>query len=353
MPNLGFDSRFLLFAAIGAVGTTGHYFVLVLLVETAHTSPVLGTGAGYAVGAIINYALNYRFTFRSRAKHHIAATKFIAVALVGASVNAAIVGAGIRLLSLHYLLAQLLATTLVVFMTFTLNKAWTFASVHSSAMTNEAPNGARNQNLTRKLLLAAIAIFYLAVPNARPDFTRFNCHDSESYLALAHNLAYGNGYTRSLEPGMYVPHKTWPPGVPVLLVPAAALSGDHLNWVAVKATMILVGLLGILATWFLVARITSRPEFADLAALIIALNPFYWDFSHQAMSEVPTIAFALGALLLVDRIFAGRRPGLAAVGAAGLVCGAGMLVRGNLCGLALVPLAYLVRAARHASNALP
>lgn len=196
--------------------------------------------------------------------------------------------------------------------------------------------------MIRNLFIAGIMLFYFAVPNARPDFSRFNCHDSESYLALAYNLTHDNGYTRSLQPDLYVPHKTWPPGMPMLFAPVMALSGEHINWFAVKATAILIGLLGILATWRLVENLTQRRKIADLAALIVALNPFYWDFSHQVMSEVPSITFALWALLLIDRMLASRSPRLATIVAVGIFSGLGMLIRGNLCGLALVPLAYLI-----------
>jgi hypothetical protein len=67
------------------------------------------------------------------------------------------------------------------------------------------------------------------VPNAHPDFTRFNCHDSESYLALAHSLVHGRGYTRSMIDGMYIDHTTWPPGIPILMMPAVAISDNKIN----------------------------------------------------------------------------------------------------------------------------
>jgi hypothetical protein len=45
----------------------------------------------------------------------------------------------------------------------------------------------------RFLVFSVVALQYLAVLNARPDFTRFNCHDSESYVALAWDMAHGQG----------------------------------------------------------------------------------------------------------------------------------------------------------------
>src|SRR5262249_36091997 len=90
----------------------------------------------------------------------------------------------------------------------------------------------------------------------------------------------------------------------------------------------------------LVRRVTQKTTLADAAALFVALNPFYWDFSHQVMAEVPTIAWAFFALLLCDRTFAQRSPAYSETVLVALVSGAGMLIKGTLLGLAFVPLAY-------------
>jgi len=58
--------QFVLFATIGAVGTGGHFLTLILLVEAAGVSAVWATTAGFIVGALINYFLNYHFTLLSR-----------------------------------------------------------------------------------------------------------------------------------------------------------------------------------------------------------------------------------------------------------------------------------------------
>jgi hypothetical protein len=141
---------------------------------------------------------------------------------------------------------------------------------------------------------------------------------------------------------MYVGHTLWPPGIPLLLMPAVAVSGEKINWLAVKVTMAIVGLIGVLAVWCLVRRVTQSTLLADLATLFVALNPFYWDFSHQAMAEVPTITWTFIALLLGDLMYARRRPRYRESFAVGFVSGLGMLIKGNLLGLALIPLAYWI-----------
>ena len=190
--------------------------------------------------------------------------------------------------------------------------------------------------------VALIALLYLGVPNARPDFTRFNAHDSESYLALAHSLANGRGYTRSFDADRYVPHKTWPPGVPVLLMPAMAISGTTVNWTLAKGSMIAVGLLGGLFAWLLTWRVTRSRLAADLAAALLLMNGFYWDFSHVVMAEVPATAWVLFALWLCDKVLAGRTPSLVAAFLTGFTCGFGMLIKGHLLGLGLAVFAHAI-----------
>ncbi len=198
---------------------------------------------------------------------------------------------------------------------------------------------ARRTVWPRLLALLIIAALYLAWPDARPDLLALNADDSEAYLTLSQALTHGLGYTRSLDAGRYVPHTTWPPGMPVLLAPVAAL-GLPLNYLVLKLFLIALGLLGIVLAWLYVKRLTTSAITADIAALLLAFAPFYWLYSRVAMSEMPAVLTVLAALLLLDHIWARRRPGLWQVGLAGLACGCAMLLRGTLLGLALVPLAY-------------
>ncbi|MBX9965083.1 MAG: GtrA family protein [Burkholderiales bacterium] len=118
--------QFASFAAIGAVGTGVHYAVLVALVSGLGWSPVLATSIGAVCGALTNYFLNYRLTFRSRKRHSEAMIKFMVVAAIGLGINAAIVKYGVQLAGLHYLVAQVLATGVVLVWGFLANRVWTF-----------------------------------------------------------------------------------------------------------------------------------------------------------------------------------------------------------------------------------
>lgn len=120
--------QFMRFAGVGAIGTAGHYLTLVLLVEAAGVDAVPASLAGFVVGALINYHLNRVYTFRSDIAHRIALPKFLAIAAIGAVLNTLIMSLALNQLRLHYLLAQILATGIVLVWGFLGNRLWTFNS---------------------------------------------------------------------------------------------------------------------------------------------------------------------------------------------------------------------------------
>jgi putative flippase GtrA len=123
----GHVDRFVKFVAVGGVATAIQYLLLVLLVRGAGMAPTPASSIGFVLSAGVNYLLNYRFTFRSDRPHGPAAAKFALLAGIGLLINAAIMhlmtGAGV-----HYLIAQVCATGVVLFWNFIGNSIWTFGS---------------------------------------------------------------------------------------------------------------------------------------------------------------------------------------------------------------------------------
>jgi putative flippase GtrA len=117
--------RFVLYTGAGAVGTCGHYLVLIGLVEgTGLTAPV-GAAAGAATGAVINYVLNYKLTFRSTHSHAVTMPRFALVAMAGLWLSWGTVFLGERL-GLHYVLSQVIATLLTLLFGFLVSYLWVF-----------------------------------------------------------------------------------------------------------------------------------------------------------------------------------------------------------------------------------
>lgn len=124
--------QFLTFAAVGAVGTALHYATLISLVELTTMAAVRATTIGALLGASVNYALNYRHTFRSQADHRATAPRFLTVAALGFALNAAIVYLGANMIGVHYLLAQVAATATVLIFGFAVNRFWTFGGARGA-----------------------------------------------------------------------------------------------------------------------------------------------------------------------------------------------------------------------------
>ncbi len=115
------------FTVVGGIATAIQYAILILLVRSFGMAPTPASSIGFVLSAFVNYLLNYRFTFHSRRPHVPAMAKFGLLAGTGLLINAAImhwmVGAGV-----HYLLAQVCATGVVLFWNFIGNSLWTFGA---------------------------------------------------------------------------------------------------------------------------------------------------------------------------------------------------------------------------------
>lgn len=118
--------QFLGYALVGAIGTVVQYAVLVMGVNTLDLTPLVASSVGGVFGAITNYLLNYRLTFRARKAHSEALSKFVVVALVGLLINGAVIDLAVRFIGIHYLIAQVAATGAVLLFGFGANRNWTF-----------------------------------------------------------------------------------------------------------------------------------------------------------------------------------------------------------------------------------
>jgi len=191
--------------------------------------------------------------------------------------------------------------------------------------------------LAAGLLGYAVLLFILigAVPGGS---------DNSGYFNEARLLARGRihapmrtlaGIPASEVPYLYVPLgfkpaadgtdrlvPTYPPGLPLLLVPAARIAGwDH----AGDALLLIHSLAGI-ALVFALGRVCGLPETWSLAAAaVIAASPLYLFTSLQALSDVPATAWATASV--VAALKSRERDGWAL--ASGICISVGFLIRPN------------------------
>lgn len=119
--------QFARFGLVGILAAIGHYGTLIGLVELTGAGPVPASLGGYIVGGVISYAANRRWTFASDAAHRVAVTRFVLVAVVGFGLTGAVMALLTGPARLHYLLAQLVTTGVVMLWSYWANKLWTFA----------------------------------------------------------------------------------------------------------------------------------------------------------------------------------------------------------------------------------
>ncbi|WP_162878062.1 GtrA family protein [Trinickia diaoshuihuensis] len=122
-------ARFVAYACVGAAGTAVQYVVLAALVATHTLDAVAASCIGAAAGAVINYALNHRFTFRSDNAHRVAAPRFFIVAAAGIALTSVLMAVFTRTFGIPWLPAQCMTTACVLALTYTINSAWAFRSV--------------------------------------------------------------------------------------------------------------------------------------------------------------------------------------------------------------------------------
>jgi putative flippase GtrA len=106
--------------------TATHYVLLIALVEGLGADPTISSAASYTGLTLLNYALNYSYTFKATVPHHRTLPRFTVVALVALAVNTAVMYTLERLAGLHYIAAQLCATALTLVWTFSANHFWAF-----------------------------------------------------------------------------------------------------------------------------------------------------------------------------------------------------------------------------------
>jgi len=114
------------FFIAGLLATAVHYSVLFTLFNGFKLEIILSTSIGALCGAIVNYLINYFYTFGSQRKHAHAAGTFFLVAGTGLILNASIVGLMFHLLALPALPAQLSATLITFAWNYLAHQRWTF-----------------------------------------------------------------------------------------------------------------------------------------------------------------------------------------------------------------------------------
>lgn len=120
-------AKFGRFALVGLIATMMQYCVLIVCVQAWHLPATLSSGVGFVASAVLNYALNYHFTFQSSRPHRSALWRFMLVASSALLVNVLLMQLLNGRLGIQYLLAQTATTAVVLLWNFVGGAFWSFA----------------------------------------------------------------------------------------------------------------------------------------------------------------------------------------------------------------------------------
>ncbi|QWF71699.1 GtrA family protein [Methylomonas paludis] len=113
----------------GGLATLIHLLVLAFLVEIYRFNPSLATSLGFCIGTVFNYLFQYHLTFRAKGSHAQVFLRYIIVTVLMMGVNAALFWALTQRASMPYIYAQMLATIVIMFCNFAINRLYTFSHI--------------------------------------------------------------------------------------------------------------------------------------------------------------------------------------------------------------------------------
>lgn len=109
----------------GGSATLAHLGIMALLIKLG-TDPMLSTSAGMASGAVLNYILQYYYTFDTNAKHHRSILKYFVSVCISFVSNLLLFMLFYKILKNDALVSQLFTSALVALQNYWIYKKFVF-----------------------------------------------------------------------------------------------------------------------------------------------------------------------------------------------------------------------------------
>ena len=123
---MSLSRQFIRFAAVGACGTLVQYTMLEIGTEWLAMPAAWASAIGYVMGSVVNYLLNYFFTFESGKSHMEAASKYFTLLGVGFCINTGLMALLVHHLGWNKWIAQMLTTGIGLIWNFSGSRLWAF-----------------------------------------------------------------------------------------------------------------------------------------------------------------------------------------------------------------------------------
>lgn len=156
-------------------------------------------------------------------------------------------------------------------------------------------------NLLVALLIIIMAFFYITTirqgHNWGGDFSMYIHHAKNICEGIDYNAT---GYIYNPSVPSWGP-KAYPPVFPLLLAPVYYAFG--LNLTAMKIEIIAIFFI-FLSVFFRIIKNDLPLTYSVAVILTIGLNPFFWDFKDNIVSDIPFLLFTYLTLMLVGHTYA-------------------------------------------------
>jgi len=115
-----------MYVGAGGIATGCHYVATIAAVELLGVHPVAASAAGFTIGALVKYGLNYFVAFRSGERHAVTVPRFALMVGVMLGLNTLVFALLHQVAGLHYMAAQVLTTLLLIPPGYLASRLWVF-----------------------------------------------------------------------------------------------------------------------------------------------------------------------------------------------------------------------------------
>ncbi len=127
--NYLFRYQFIRFIAVGSVSTVVDFGLLALFTEVFGLFYLTSATLSFVVANIVNFVLSKRWTFKNLNTNSMRQyVVFVSIGAIGLLINNGILYMGVEMFGVHYIVGKIVATAVVMFWNFFLNKYVTFVN---------------------------------------------------------------------------------------------------------------------------------------------------------------------------------------------------------------------------------
>jgi dolichol-phosphate mannosyltransferase len=122
--------QFLRFAVVGTTGAVIDFTILIVLTEVFGVYYLASSIIAFALANLSNFIWNKLWTFRNKSDKHVRQFfSFLVVGVVGLLINTGVLYYSVELLGFYYIIGKVIASAVVMFWNFFMNKYLTFKYV--------------------------------------------------------------------------------------------------------------------------------------------------------------------------------------------------------------------------------